>query len=277
MVDIDSLNKKCNYIRKLIVDEIGELGVGHIGGSLSIVEALVYLYYHAMNIDPKNPDMEGRDRFILSKGHAGPALYAVLADKGYFDKEELKTLNKPGTNLPSHCDMLKTKGVDMTTGSLGQGLSCAVGMAIGSKIKSDGAYVYCLLGDGEIQEGQIWEAAMAAGHYKLNRLIAFLDYNKIQISGTIEEIMDIEPIVDKWESFNWNVYRIDGHNIEDIHESVMEAKKSKDKPTMVILDTIKGKGVSFAEKAKVLSHSMTITDEMRKEAIKELESKEDNI
>ncbi len=134
-----------------------------------------------------------------------------------------------------------------------------------------------MLGDGEIQEGQIWEAAMAAGHYKLNRLIAFLDYNKMQISGTIEEIMDIEPIVDKWESFNWNVYRIDGHNIEDIHESVMEAKKSKDKPTMVILDTIKGKGVSFAEKAKVLSHSMTITDEMRKEAIKELESKEDNI
>lgn len=277
MLDINLLNKKCVDIRKLIVNQIGELGVGHIGGSLSVVEILVYLYYHEMNIDPKNPDMEGRDRFIMSKGHGGPALYSVLADKGYFDMEELNTLNKPGTNLPSHCDMLKTKGVDMTTGSLGQGLSCAVGMALGSRIKSDGAYIYCLLGDGEVQEGQIWEAAMAAGHFKLNRLIAFLDYNKMQISGTIDEIMNIEPVVDKWRSFNWNVYKVNGHNIINIHESVMKAKKSEDKPTMIILDTIKGKGVSFAEKAKVLSHSMSINEDMRIEAIKELNTRVDNL
>lgn len=277
MLDIDLLNKKCIDIRKLIVNQIGGLGVGHIGGSLSVVELLVYLYYHEMNIDPKNPDMEGRDRFIMSKGHGGPALYSVLADKGYFSIEELDTLNKPGTNLPSHCDMLKTRGVDMTTGSLGQGLSCAVGMALGSKIKSDDVYIYCLLGDGEIQEGQIWEAAMAAGHFKLNRLIVFLDYNKMQISGTVEEIMDIEPVIDKWKSFNWNVYRANGHNINGIHKSVIEAKKSKDKPTMIILDTIKGKGVSFAEEAKVLSHSMTISEDMRIKAIKELDSEVDNL
>ena len=277
MPDLDFLNKKSVEIRKLIVNQIGKLGVGHIGGSLSIVEVLVYLYYYEMNINLEESDMEGRDRFILSKGHGGPALYSVLADRGYFSFEELDTLNCPGTNLPSHPDMLKTKGIDMTTGSLGQGLSCAVGMALASRIKDDNAYIYCLLGDGEIQEGQIWEAAMAAGHFKLNRLIAFLDYNKMQISGTVDEIMDIEPIEEKWRAFNWNVYRTNGHSIEGIHEIVKKAKENTNKPSIIILDTIKGKGVSFAEKAEVLSHSMSISEEMRNEALKELNSRVNNL
>lgn len=265
------LEKKSKHIRRLIVDEIGKLGVGHIGGSLSAVEALVVLYYKVMNINPENPQMEGRDRFIMSKGHAGPALYAVLADRGYFDVSELDTLNRPETNLPSHCDMLKTKGVDMTAGSLGQGFSCSVGMAKASKIKKDDAYIYVMLGDGESQEGQVWEAAMAAAQFKLNNLIAFTDKNRMQIDGTTEEIVSIDPLDEKWKAFGWNVISLDGHNIEKIYEAVVEAKKSTDKPTMIILNTIKGKGVSFIEAAGVKNHSMPITDEQRLAALKELE------
>lgn len=264
------LDQKCVEIRKLILHTIGTLGVGHIGGSLSIVELLVVLYEKHMNVDPKNPKMEGRDRLIVSKGHSGPAVYSVLADKGYFDKSWLDTLNKSGTNLPSHCDMNKTPGIDMTTGSLGQGFSCAMGIAKASKIRNDRATIYTIIGDGETQEGQIWEAAMFAAQHKLDNLIAFTDYNKIQLDGRVEDICDIAPLDDKWRSFGWNVIVVnDGHNCNEIDAAINLAKHS-DKPSMIILNTIKGKGISFAEKANVNNHSMPISKEMMEEGFKEL-------
>jgi transketolase len=265
------LNKKSKHIRYLIMDTIGKLGVGHVGGCLSSVEALVVLYYKHMNIDPKNPNMEGRDRFVMSKGHAGPALYAVLADKGYFPMEWLDTLNKPETKLPSHCDMTKTPGIDMTAGSLGQGISCAVGMAKGSKIKEDNAYIYCMIGDGESQEGQVWEAAISAAGLKLNNLIVFTDYNKMQIDGYVEEVIGFKDLDEKWASFGWNVINVaNGHDVARIDSAIIEAKKSIEKPTMIILNTKKGKGVSFVEEEGPANHSMPITEEQRLQALKEL-------
>jgi transketolase len=264
------LEDKCRHIRRLIINEIGNLGVGHVGGSLSIVEALVVLYYKVMNINPDNPHMEGRDRFILSKGHAGPGLYAVLADRGYFDVSELDTLNKPGTNLPSHCDMLKTRGVDMTAGSLGQGISCAVGIAKASKIKKDNAYIFSIVGDGESQEGQVWEAALTAAQFKLDNLIAFTDNNKMQIDGSTKDIVGVEPIDDKWKAFGWNVGVVDGHDVAAIYNAIAEAKKSQGRPTMVVLNTIKGKGVSFIEAMGAKNHSMPVTEEQRLKALEEL-------
>jgi transketolase len=264
------LTKKCAEIRYLIADEIGTLGVGHIGGSLSAVEALVVLYYKRMNIDPSNPQMEGRDRFVMSKGHAGPALYAVLADKGYFPKELLYTLNIPGTTLPSHTDMNLTKGVDMTAGSLGQGFSCAVGIAYGSKLSKDDAYTYVMIGDGETGEGQIWEAAMCAAQKSLDNLIAFTDYNKLQLDGWTCDINELEPLGAKWRSFGWNVIEIDGHNVDAIDAAITLAKLNKGKPSMIILHTIKGKGISFVEDSAPDNHSMTITKEQHNLALKEL-------
>ncbi|MFA9397016.1 MAG: transketolase [Clostridiaceae bacterium] len=270
--EIQFLNDKCKKIRCLTVDQIGKLGVGHIGGCLSPVEALVVLYYKEMNIDPCKPKMESRDRFVMSKGHAGPTLYSILAEKGYFPIEELDTLNRPETNLPSHCDMNRTVGIDMTAGSLGQGISCAVGMAKGSKILKDNARIYFMVGDGESQEGEVWEAAMCAAHLKLNNLIGFTDYNKMQIDGTVDVVNGIAPLDDKWRAFGWNVIEIvDGHSVEEIDKAVVEAKKSQDKPTMIILNTIKGKGVSFVEAAGCGNHNMPITEEQRLQALKELE------
>lgn len=268
--EIRLLEDKCRHIRRLIINEIGKLGVGHVGGCLSIVESLVVLYYKVMNIDPSIPKMEGRDRFILSKGHAGPALYAVLADKGYFDISELDTLNRPGTNLPSHCDMLKTIGVDMTAGSLGQGISCAVGIAKASKIKRDNASIYSIIGDGESQEGQVWEAALAAAQFKLDNLIAFTDNNRMQIDGNTADIIGVEPIDEKWKAFGWNVVRIDGHDIAAIFNAIREAKKSHGKPSMIVLNTIKGKGVSFIEAMGSKNHSMPVSEEQRIKALEEL-------
>lgn len=267
---IDFLVEKCRQIRYLTIDEIAELGVGHVGGSMSIVDTLVVLYYKHMNVDPQNPKMEGRDRFVLSKGHAGPALYAVLADKGYFPKETLYTLNKPGTILPSHADMNLTPGVDMTAGSLGQGFSCAVGIAIGSQLKKDGAKIYTIIGDGESQEGQIWEAAMYAAHKKLGNLIAFTDYNKMQLDGEITEINGLEPLDDKWSSFGWNVISIDGHDVNQIDAAIEHAKTSIDKPTMILLNTLKGKGVSFIEETWRNNHNVNLSPEQRKQALEEL-------
>lgn len=268
--EIKFLEEKSRHIRYLIMDEIGKLGVGHVGGSLSIVEVLVVLYNKVMNIDPENSSLEGRDRFVLSKGHAGPALYAVLADRGYFDISELDTLNKPETNLPSHCDMNKTKGVDMTVGSLGQGISCAVGMAKASKIKKDNANIYCIVGDGESQEGEVWEAAMSAAHFKLNNLIIFTDFNKLQIDGTVEQVMSVSPLDKKWEAFGFNVITVNGHNVVEIYEAIEEGKKSQEKPTMIILNTVKGKGVSFVEEIGAKNHNMNITEEQRLAALNEL-------
>lgn len=264
--EIAFLNEKCKYVRKLIIEEIGKLGVGHIGGSLSPVEALEVLYQKVMNIDPKNPKMPDRDRFIMSKGHAGPALYAVLADRGYFDVSWLDTLNKPNTLLPSHCDMKRTPGIDMTAGSLGQGMSAGVGIALGAKIDNSKARVYVIVGDGESQEGQVWEAAMFAPQKKLDNLTVFIDYNKMQIDGMTNDVINLEPIDKRWESFGWNVQSVDGHDVNAIYEAIENAKNCKGKPSMIILNTIKGKGCYFAE-GNLGSHSMPVTEEQYKKAV----------
>ena len=268
------LNQKCTQIRRLILQTIGAAGSGHIGGSLSIVELLVVLYEKHMNISPKHPQKPDRDRLIVSKGHAGPAVYAVLCDKGYFDASWLSTLNKPGRNLPSHCDMNKTPGVDMTTGSLGQGFSAAMGIAKASQLRNDGATIYTIIGDGESQEGQIWEAALFAAQYNLSNVIAFTDYNKMQLDGKVSDICSLEPLDKKWEAFNWNVINVkNGNDCHEIDRAIVKAKSliNLKKPTMIILNTTKGKGIHFAEAAGVNNHSMQITPEMIKQGIIELE------
>lgn len=268
--DRNFLREKAKQIRSLIMDEIGTLGVGHLGGSLSAVEALVVLHYRHMKTDPGNPGLEGRDRFVMSKGHAGPALYAVLADRGYFPKDQVFTLNRPGTILPSHTDMRLTPGVDMTAGSLGQGFSCAVGIAYGSMLSRDGAYTYVMIGDGESQEGQIWEAAMFASQSKLNRLIGLTDYNRYQLDGKVSDVNDIEPLADKWRAFGWNVIEAGGHDVEAVDSAVTLAKKTADRPTMILLHTVKGKGVSFAEQDILGNHSMNVSREQYEQALAEL-------
>jgi len=265
------LTEKAKLIRKLTVAEIASIGVGHIGGCLSVIDALVVLYYKHMHIDPSNPGMDGRDRFVMSKGHAGPAVYAVLADKGYFPLEKIYTLNQPGTDLPSHCDMLRTPGIDMTAGSLGQGMSCAVGMAKASKIKKDNAYIYAMIGDGESQEGQIWEASMLSAHLKLDNLIVFLDYNKLQIDGTVQEINSLEPADDKWKAFGWNVINVeDGNDVCQIDAAITLAKAYKNKPSMIILNTVKGKGVSFVVSQGAGNHNMPFGEKEKDLAFMEL-------
>ena len=258
-------------IRCDILRCIGHLGVGHIGGCLSVAELLAVLYFEAMNIDPAQPKKAGRDRFICSKGHAGPAVYAALANRGYFDKAELLTLNQSGTNLPSHCDMNRTPGIDMTAGSLGQGFSCAVGIALGSKLEGDGATIYALIGDGESQEGQIWEAGMFAAAKKLDNLIAFTDYNKLQIDDEVAKVNDIAPLAEKWAAFGWNVIDVeDGNDVEQVSEAVRHAKLGigGGRPTMVILNTKKGCGVKWIEDLGAGNHNCKITEEQAEEAIR---------
>ncbi len=269
--NMQSLQKVAKEIRKLTARTIASIGAGHIGGSLSIVDVLTVLYFKHMNVDPKNPKMAGRDRLIVSKGHAGPGVYATLAYKGFFPIEELDTLNKIGTNLPSHCDMNRTKGIDMTTGSLGQGISCAVGIAIASRLARDNAHIYAIVGDGESQEGQVWEAAMYASQQKLDNLIVFLDYNKYQLDGSTCDINDLGNVVDKWKSFGFNTVYIDGHNLEEIDKAIVNAKAHTGSPSMIILNTVKGKGISFAEGAGADSHSMPISKDQLQQAYKELE------
>ena len=247
MKDISFLKEKAKEIRRSIVSMITEAKSGHPGGSLSATDILTALYFSEMNIDLANPKMEGRDRFVLSKGHAAPAIYATLAEKGYFSKDELMTLRKFGSRLQGHPDMKKLPGIEISTGSLGQGLSVANGMALNAKMFNENYRTYIILGDGEVQEGQIWEAAMTAAHYKLNNLCAFLDNNNLQIDGNVSEIMGVEPLDKKWEAFGWNVIKIDGHDFEQILSALDKARECKDKPTMVIAKTIKGKGVSFME------------------------------
>ena len=258
-------------IRCDILRCIGHLGVGHIGGCLSVAELLAVLYFEAMNIDPAQPKKAGRDRFICSKGHAGPAVYAALANRGYFDKAELLTLNQSGTNLPSHCDMNRTPGIDMTAGSLGQGFSCAVGIALGSKLEGDGATIYALIGDGESQEGQIWEAGMFAAAKKLDNLIAFTDYNKLQIDDEVAKVNDIAPLAEKWAAFGWNVIDVEnGNDVEQVSEAVRHAKLGigGGRPTMVILNTKKGCGVKWIEDLGAGNHNCKITEEQAEEAIR---------
>ena len=267
------LKEICKDIRCDILRCIGHLGVGHIGGCLSVAELLAVLYFEEMNIDPADPKKAGRDRFVCSKGHAGPAVYATLANRGYFDRKELLTLNQGGTNLPSHCDMNRTVGIDMTTGSLGQGFSCAVGVALGSKIENDGATIYTLVGDGESQEGQIWEAAMFAAAKNLDNLIAFTDYNKLQIDGTVAQVNDVAPLAEKWAAFGWNVIEVeDGNDVEQVSAAVKHAKLGLGggKPTMVILNTLKGCGVQWIVDLGPGNHNCPVSEEQAEAAIREI-------
>ena len=247
MRDHKGLKEIARNIRKDIVSMIHTSKSGHPGGALSSVEILTALYFDEMNIDINNCKMEDRDRFVLSKGHAAPVLYATLAHKGYFDREELNGLRKINRMLQGHPDMKGTPGVEMSTGSLGQGFSVACGMAMASKLDNAPWRVYALLGDGEVQEGIVWEAAMSAAHYKLDNMVAFLDYNGLQIDGKTEDVMNIGSIVDKFKAFGWNVIEIDGHDFDQIFAALDMAKETVGKPTMVMAKTIKGKGVSFME------------------------------
>ncbi len=272
-MNLEALTKQALEIRKSTIEQVGYLGVGHIGGAMSIVELLTVLYYDVMHIDPTQPRMEERDRLVLSKGHAGPALYSTLASKGFFPKEWLHTLNHGGTNLPSHCDMNKTPGIDFTTGSLGQGSSAAVGIAKGLKIKKSKSWVYLILGDGECQEGQVWEAAMSAAHFGLDNLIAFVDNNQQQIDGYTSDVMNIEEIDQKWSSFGWHTLRVDGHDIEAILQSIEQGKAELGRPTMIILDTKKSYGFIPGE-GNLGNHNMAFDYETALQAIKELEERE---
>jgi len=267
--DVKTLDELAKEARRIVVRMIGSLGKGHIGGSLSIVDLLVVLYYEQMRIDPSQPRKIGRDRLVMSKGHAGPALYALLSMKGYFDKADIVTLNQPGTTLPSHCDMNLTKGVDMTTGSLGQGLSAATGMAIAARLDGQDSYVYCVIGDGESQEGQIWEAGMYARQMGLGNLIVFLDKNGLQIDGYVEQINRVESAAEKWRAFGWNVQEIDGHDFGAINAAIEKAKKCKDLPNMIVMTTVKGKGWKKIE-GTVKSHSMPLTQQDVADALRDL-------
>ncbi len=271
VTSIDALEKIANDVRKDIIEEVYEAKSGHPGGSLSCADILTVLYFNQMNINSEKPNAEGRDRFVLSKGHCSPALYAVLAKKGYFDKELLKTFRKIGSNLQGHPDMNKVPGVDMTTGSLGQGLSTAVGMAIASKMDSAGCRVYCLLGDGEIDEGQIWEAAMTASKKELDNLCVILDNNGLQLETNIEEIIEPSSIADKFMSFGFNVIECDGHNISNLIDAFNSARTKKGMPTLIIAKTVKGKGVSFMEN-KIEWHGKAPSEEEYNKAIEELDS-----
>jgi len=245
---IKKLNKIALSLRRDSLIMTTKAGSGHPGGSLSCADILAALYFHHMRHDPQNPNWAERDRFILSKGHACPALYAALARAGYFPRDELWTLRKTGSILQGHPDMTKTPGVDASTGTLGQGLSIGIGMALAFKLDEKKSRVYVLLGDGELNEGQVWEAAMSATHYRIDNLTAIVDLNGHQLSGCTDKIMKIEPVVNKWLAFGWHVIEIDGHQMKQILNSLDEAEKVKFKPTVIVAHTTKGKGVSFIEK-----------------------------
>ena len=246
--DIKELKVHANEVRKAIVEQVYRAGSGHPGGALSIADILTVLYFNQMNIDPDKPDDINRDRLVLSKGHASAALYAVLAERGYFSKDELKNFRKLGSMLQGHPDMKKVPGVDMSSGSLGQGLSVANGMAIASKLDGRGYKVYCIVGDGEIEEGQIWEACMTSSKFKLDNLCLIVDNNNLQIDGKVTDVKSsVYPIKDKFESFGFEVFEVDGHNIDEIIMTLQKVRQVKGKPTAVIAKTIKGKGVYFME------------------------------
>lgn len=247
ITNVEALKKIAIEVRKDIIEEVYSAKSGHPGGALSCADILTVLYFNQMNIDEKKPEDPNRDRLILSKGHASPALYAVLAEKGYFPKEELKNFRKIGSKLQGHPDMKNIPGVDMTTGSLGQGLSAGVGMALASKMDKAGCKIYCILGDGETEEGQVWEALTAASKNKLDNLCVILDNNNLQIDGEIEKVGGMSNITEKLLSFGFNVVNINGHNIDEIIDAITTAKQTKGKPTAIIAKTVKGKGISFME------------------------------
>jgi transketolase len=260
---IAELRGVAKEIRKLTIDEIGFLGVGHIGGAMSVVELLALLYFETMRVDPATPRDPDRDWLVLSKGHAGPTLYATLALRGFFPLEWLHSLNVGGTNLPSHCDRNKTPGIDMTTGSLGQGFSAAAGIALGLEMEGRESAVFAIIGDGESDEGQVWEAAMFAAHRKLSNIVAFTDYNKQQLDGTTREILDLGALEDKWRDFGWFAQRVDGHDMAALDAAIRAARAQGERPSMIVMDTIKGKGCSFAE-GLASNHNMSFgMDEAR--------------
>jgi hypothetical protein len=268
---LEFLKEKARQIRIEIIKSITEANSGHPGGSLSAADIITLLFFEEMNVDPKHPKKADRDRLVLSKGHCAPALYAVLAEKGYFPKEELKHLRQVNHMLQGHPDMKHTPGVDMTTGSLGQGFSAACGMALAAKIDKADWYTYAILGDGEIEEGQIWEAAMYAAHYHLDNLIAFVDNNGLQIDGQITQVMSSLPILEKFTAFGWHTIEVNGHDMNELHRAIMEAKEVKEKPTMIVMKTIKGKGIPAIED-KAEWHGKAPTKEQCEEFIKALEA-----
>lgn len=267
--EIEYFQKKANNVRKNIVEMVYSAASGHPGGSLSVADILTVLYFYEMNIDVNNPKNENRDRLVLSKGHCSPALYSVLAEKGFIPEKDLKTFRKIDSYLQGHPDMKKIPGVDMTSGSLGQGLSVANGMALAAKMDNKDYRVYCIMGDGEIEEGQVWEAAMTSSHYKLDNVCVIVDNNNLQIDGTIEEVMNPYPIDKKFESFGFYVINIDGHNYEEIIDALEKAKNIKNKPTAIIAKTVKGKGISYMENQAGWHGKAPSEDEYRK-ALEEL-------
>lgn len=265
------LQIKACTVRMGVIEGVFNAKSGHPGGSLSIADILTYLYFEHMNVDPKNPKDENRDRFVLSKGHTAPALYAVLANRGFFPVSELKNLRKPGSMLQGHPSMNRTPGIDMSTGSLGQGISAAVGMALGAKLDKKDFRVYTVLGDGEIEEGEVWEAAMFAANRGLDNLVAVVDYNGLQIDGTVEEVNSPYPIADKFKAFKWNVVEIDGHDFDAIESALENARATKGVPTCIVMKTIKGKGVSYMENA-VGWHGKAPNTEEYEQAMTELKA-----
>ncbi len=268
---VAELRKFAVEIRKEVVKAIACAGSGHVGGALSIAEVLSVLYGKQMKYDPTNPKMEDRDWLVISKGHAGPALYSTLMLKEFFDREWMKTINRPQTDLPSHCDMNHTPGIDMTTGSLGQGASSAAGIACGNRLKGLDNWTYVILGDGECQEGQVWEMALFAAQQKLSHLIAFVDWNKLQLDGFLDEICAMGDFEAKFREFGWDACTVDGHNVEAIDAAIERAKTVADKPSVIVLDTVKGKGISIAE-GKASSHSMSISAEQEVQCLAELDA-----
>ena len=267
---ITSLKISAAKVRKMALEAIHSAKAGHPGGALSSADILTYLYKEAMNASPKNPNNPDRDRFVLSKGHASAGLYGILAECGYIPKEDIKTFRHADSYLQGHPEMKGVSGVDMSTGSLGQGISAACGMALAAKIDKKDYRVYAILGDGECEEGQVWEALMFVAHYKLDNLTAFLDFNGLQIDGDITKVMNPTPFDKKFEAFNWNVITIDGHSFEEIEDAVNKAKETKGKPTMIIANTVKGKGVSFMEN-QAGWHGVAPNDEQYEQAIGELD------
>lgn len=269
MYDIEYLKEMATQIRLLTLEGTHSARSGHTGGSLSIGEILSVLYFDQMQVDPKAPGDPDRDRLVLSKGHAAPAYYGALALRGFFPKADIRTLRQVGSHLQGHPSMVKTRGVDMSSGSLGQGLSAANGMAIAGKYRKKDYFVYCICGDGELQEGQIWEAAMTSAHYQLNHLILFVDQNSLQIDGRVEDVMNTAPIGEKFKAFGWNVLNVDGHSVSEIRDAVLQAKASKGAPTVIICKSIKGKGVSFMEN-QAGWHGAAPDEEQYKQAVDEL-------
>jgi transketolase len=267
---IKELEAVARRLRQHIIEMTCAAASGHPGGSLSAADIVTVLYFHKLRHNPQDPSWPERDRFVMSKGHAAPVLYAALAEAGYFPVKYLKTLRRIGSSLQGHVDMLALPGVEMSTGSLGQGLSAANGMALAARLDKKDLHVYCLVGDGECHEGQIWEAAMSSSHHKLDNLTAIVDRNKYQIDGKVEEIKSLEPFAEKWKSFGWNVFSCNGHDMKSIIEALEKAARVKGKPSVIIAETVKGKGVSFMEEKPLDYHGRAPTPEEEKKALAEL-------